>query len=354
MSTVRVIWGALFGLLMLLQSLEIARAEGEEPQLNCSPVRFADHHDNKWPDEPVSATFLPYALASASAYYSDDDIAALAESDRNEALNRRAVYALERADSTWRLVAYDTKDPSGLGLVYYFKEATERLDVIIAFRGTRSWRNLQDWAANTSWVTRWFKTHDQYTAARRKFEEIRRVAIETSKGRKISFLATGHSLGGGLAQHVGKAFPCVTVVGFDASFVTNENFLAKTHVGQVIHIHDKSDLLGTVAKWAGNITKSDHSDHYQRYALPMIKGIDPLAAHKIELFSSSMARMTICCYKHGELRGDCQKRYVTDALVEVSKVAFCQGPRRGDPRYKARFDDGEACDFSSPKWKTDC
>lgn len=101
--------------------------------------------------------------------------------------------------------------------------------VVVVFRGTEFW-SWRDWRSNLRWLRLWAGwSEDQYTVVAEKLgmafcEEIRR----RSSGRpEAVIVATGHSLGGGLAQHFAYSLPeapdvprVKRVVAFDPSPVT--------------------------------------------------------------------------------------------------------------------------------------
>lgn len=88
--------------------------------------------------------------------------------------------------------------------------------IAVVFEGT-NFLELQDWIANLRWLLRFIPGKDQYVVAAqdiaREFHEF--IAspqngyklnpssgdLQTSEGKPILIFATGHSLGGGLAQH---------------------------------------------------------------------------------------------------------------------------------------------------------
>ncbi len=87
---------------------------------------------------------------------------------------------------------------------------------VIAFRGTQE---PKDWWSNARWITRFIPAGwDQYDLVRSRIASLLEEA--KSKGAR-RFTATGHSLGGGLAQQAAYAHPDIKyVVAFDPSPVT--------------------------------------------------------------------------------------------------------------------------------------
>jgi hypothetical protein len=84
-------------------------------------------------------------------------------------------------------------------------------EVVVAFRGT-DFTSLKDWKANLRWLTRLLPFYrDQYTVVSRDLsgefrDELSRRIRTGETGADAVVTATGHSLGGGLAQHFAYAF----------------------------------------------------------------------------------------------------------------------------------------------------
>jgi pimeloyl-ACP methyl ester carboxylesterase len=99
----------------------------------------------------------------------------------------------------------------------------DRMFVVVAFRGTSG---PGDWQyGNLWWFTRFFSHSNQYTRA---YEHMK-VIVEYYEAQAASqamrpprFITTGHSLGGGLAQHMLYRFPdrVEQAIVFDPSSVT--------------------------------------------------------------------------------------------------------------------------------------
>lgn len=109
----------------------------------------------------------------------------------------------------------------GLFLLVLEKESTPR-EIVVVFEGT-NFTELPDWTANLRWFLRFIPGfEDQYTLTARKVAEefytrlsstpssyVLDPNIETlyhTSGDPIRIVSTGHSLGGGLAQHFAYTF----------------------------------------------------------------------------------------------------------------------------------------------------
>ncbi len=108
----------------------------------------------------------------------------------------------------------------GLGLeVYEVTSPGQKTQAVIAFRGT-DFEQAGDWFSNFRWFTRLMpRTWDQYDQVK---SYIPILTEYLKKKRNIeTIIATGHSLGGGLAQHAAYASPDIDrVYAFNSSSVT--------------------------------------------------------------------------------------------------------------------------------------
>lgn len=110
------------------------------------------------------------------------------------------------------------EDDVGLFFRVWTMESDTR-QVVIAFRGT--W-GFKDWLyGNLHWLTRFLPMEDQYSRARVAVQRVFN-RFDDEPGKATRFYTTGHSLGGGLAQHVLYSYPdkVAQAFAFDPSSAT--------------------------------------------------------------------------------------------------------------------------------------
>ncbi len=94
-------------------------------------------------------------------------------------------------------------------------------EAVVVFRGTVA-SQVDDWLANFHWLHRLTPFDDYYDQARGNIGSV--VDMAARQGCAGRIIAVGHSLGGGLAQHVSYADERIrTAYTFDPSFVIGTN-----------------------------------------------------------------------------------------------------------------------------------
>lgn len=288
--------------------------------------------------ESISATFITHAVAALNAY------------------GNRQRFNLARLDPAWKEIGTPFSHWSGLGYSVFARAVGNEYHVLVAFRGTDSVVSfvpyLNDAIANASWITQWFNPWDQYKIAREEFAKIRAQAFSDAKGRLVRFHVTGHSLGGGLAQHVTRGFPCTTAVVFNTSCVSNRVRFSEPYMdSQIVDIRENRDPLtqvlcapATLAGW-GSRHQIYQANWIRDRAKTFAAEIDTiLNQHVIGRMSFAMARTVLCCaqnQRHSQ-GGNCGCAKGVLSTVDSIRQLYCVGrkPFTGGPN---KID---PCDFA--------
>lgn len=172
-------------------------------------------------DVPAASNrFVSYAEMSTLTYAED---AGCGTSNQKVSTEDRVKLESDLAARGWREVrdvqwVPPCEDDVGLFFRVWELDADTR-HVVIAFRGT--W-GVKDWFyGNLHWLTRFLPMEDQYSRARIAAQRV--IDRFPDEGKKVTrFYTTGHSLGGGLAQHILYSYPhkVVQAFAFDPSSVT--------------------------------------------------------------------------------------------------------------------------------------
>jgi hypothetical protein len=221
-------------IVMLLQSCTHLAIEdcGSEILGKNEPRIRSSHFRMFLADLPAASNrFAPFAAMSALAYAEDVECEKKEPKITPHERTELESYLLAKGWQEVKDVQWVPPCEDELGLFFrVWKLESDTRHVVIAFRGT--W-GFKDWLyGNLHWLTRFLPMEDQYSRARKAAQRVfDQFPAEPQKPTR--FYATGHSLGGGLAQHVLYSHPVrvVQALAFDPSSATG--FADQTPVNQV-------------------------------------------------------------------------------------------------------------------------
>ncbi|MBP1873807.1 hypothetical protein J2Z19_003526 [Ensifer adhaerens] len=280
----------------------------------CSRDRVTLVDDHYGPDatwnfnaDRVAAKYGLYAAASADTYADNED--------QYVFLHRDTVRRTE-----WQrlnlgfgdVIPHRFQDTlTGLSLDTYFKEGSDCVTVLVAIRGT-DFTSIADWNTNLSWFSPLFP--NQYRLIDKKFAQVMERAKILFEGRTVRYVATGHSLGGGLAIHLARCFDNTDAVTFDPSFVQN-TLLCRNRPSTVIEIYEKNEVLANLRKFAFQPQSRNVNDERRAtYGLnPIEKGhwkwIDQ---HSMTGMAAGLLRLAIECDVERSKSCDIPRSYFTE------------------------------------------
>lgn len=199
------------------------------------------------------------------------------------------------------------------------KDTPDRLYVMVVFRGTDGVTSIPDLVSNASWFTQMINPWDQYRTARQVFQDVRLKALGKARGKAISYLAVGHSLGGGLARHIATAFPCTSAIVFNSSFVSNNFRLAEPYETQIVDVFEDDDPLSFASlysKPAEFFRINKQHQWYRVYNVPAMLG-----QHGIFRAAGAMSRIPVRCLK----RTDCEVNKTSDLEPGYTELSYPNG-----------------------------
>lgn len=164
--------------------------------------------------------------------------------------------------------------------------SSEPSELVFAFRGTTT---INDWWCGNIWDCQ-YDDANEYVS--------KRIGLLREKYPRLQVVATGHSLGGGLAQHVAFCFKDVKAVGFNTS--------PRTHKGNcrgadfklravqedintranIVRIHQHAEILSLIRWiWSGG-KRGDTSYNFTRAT--------PIARHGMTVLAMGLNKVAAC------------------------------------------------------------
>ncbi len=308
------------------------------------------HYRIEIASRPIAARrFAPYALMATYAYHDDPGCNADEKDNRIDTDRAESLAKDIAAASGWtRIREMGTSkgcEDARTGFLYHVwqRSVNGRTEIAIVFRGTSGWR---DWLyGNAWWLTRFFNDHDQISQAR---EEAGKVIAEFKAREKAAgrerprFVSTGHSLGGGLAQHTVYAYPndVDQAIAFDSSSVTGSAAVDEERQreacscrdslapeARMMRVYESYEVLSNLRIFHKVFLPPER--HVQEVRFPYDHSWNPVAAHSMLALAQSLqadaARVNDADKdKHWYASKDSS---CTPKVVAAQK-ASCSAPRR--------------------------
>ena len=302
---------ALFGLAIAATYLrpKVARASlgisADETQ-RCEAPKLPVYPKGSYQRRVAANDYLSFAVASLNVY-KDGTPKGL---------------SLDKHSPEWRQVG--VWDNAGLAFRVYHRDDPDRLTVLTVLRGTEN-LDAADWLANFSWLIAWLPVDTQYDEARLVYQATRKQAYEAAKGRKVSFITAGHSLGGGIAKHLALAYPCGAAAVFNSSIVENRFRLAEPYDNALmVHTFEDLDELTRMQRLFFLQRETETYRHYRQDAVNDRKEFQ----HSITGLAVGMARQVLRCQ---EKRAECP----VAATDTRARRLYCQSWGVNTPLCKA-------------------
>jgi pimeloyl-ACP methyl ester carboxylesterase len=223
---------------------------------------------------PWARRYRPYAVLAARAY-------------RNESSNNLTINA------EWTCEESITSDRTGLYYDVWDNRSTR--ESVIAFRGTDG---AKDWWSNARFVTKYLPVGlDQYNVVRREITGV--VVRALRRMPDATFITTGHSLGGGLAQQAAYAHPNIKrVLAFDSSPLTGFLSVPKEERDRnrrgirIERVYEKGEILAYARGFFRRYVPLDDADpSIIEVRFNFAKGLLPIRQHSMVALAMGMEKL---------------------------------------------------------------